>query len=174
MTAKINIHAIREHKGQVLKGSMHLTSGQLLGETALASCWEDIVFDYQVTNADELFLLEGKLTASYVQPCSRCLVQARTQVERQLLEKFARQPVPDEEIFAFRGDELDLIGLLREHLLLAAPLKVVCGDSCQGLCPGCGQNLNENQCDCNFVAPDPRLAALEKLLPPSPGNKDNE
>ena len=54
--------------------------------------------------------------------------------------------------------------LVRDTLLVAEPLRELCKSDCKGLCPVCGQNLNEGQCDCDTFVPDPRLAALESLL----------
>ncbi|MGL5514994.1 MAG: YceD family protein, partial [Sporomusa sp.] len=64
----------------------------------------------------------------------------------------------------FDGDEIDIIDLIRENILLAAPIKPVCSQSCRGLCPECGINLNIHTCSCISTKIDPRLAVLEKLL----------
>ncbi len=60
--------------------------------------------------------------------------------------------------------KLDTDTLLRDDILLALPSKHLCKESCKGLCPKCGKNLNEGSCDCVLQEPDPRLAALRKLL----------
>jgi uncharacterized protein len=67
----------------------------------------------------------------------------------------------DEE--PLRGKVVDLDAIVREQLLLALPAYPVCGESCKGLCPVCGANLNERDCRCDRRVPDPRWAALEKL-----------
>ena len=54
----------------------------------------------------------------------------------------------------------DLVGVAREQLYLALPLKPVCSDACKGLCPTCGANRNRIECGCRNEAPDPRLAPL--------------
>ena len=59
---------------------------------------------------------------------------------------------------------LDTDALLRDDILLELPSKFLCKDSCKGLCPKCGKNLNEGRCDCPEHEPDPRLAALSALL----------
>lgn len=59
---------------------------------------------------------------------------------------------------------LDTDALLRDDILLELPSKFLCKDSCKGLCPKCGKNLNEGECSCNRKEPDPRLAALSALL----------
>ena len=39
------------------------------------------------------------------------------------------------------GDEIDLTGPIREALLLAIPMKILCSEDCPGLCPQCGKPL---------------------------------
>jgi uncharacterized protein len=47
--------------------------------------------------------------------------------------------------------------------LLALPVSVVCRDECKGLCPVCGQDLNEAECSCERKVVDPRLAVLKSI-----------
>ncbi len=51
--------------------------------------------------------------------------------------------------FAFyKGEEIDLSDIVREMLVLEIPLRYLCNESCRGLCPRCGQNLNTKTCGC--------------------------
>jgi uncharacterized protein len=70
-------------------------------------------------------------------------------------------PELDEE--PFDGHTLDLAPTLREQILLALPMDALCGEACKGLCPHCGQNLNEATCDCRADVADPRWAKLREL-----------
>ena len=54
--------------------------------------------------------------------------------------------------------------LTRSYAIPSLWLSELCKSDCKGLCPVCGQNLNEGTCTCNTFVPDPRLAALESLL----------
>lgn len=67
----------------------------------------------------------------------------------------------EEETYA--GKAIDLDPLLREQLLLALPTYPVCKDDCKGLCPVCGNNLNERECGCDPHVPDPRWAGLKNV-----------
>jgi uncharacterized protein len=67
----------------------------------------------------------------------------------------------DEETYA--GKEIDLDPIVREQILLALPGYPLCREDCKGLCPACGQNLNERDCGCDRHVPDPRWAGLEKF-----------
>jgi uncharacterized metal-binding protein YceD (DUF177 family) len=59
--------------------------------------------------------------------------------------------------------EIDLLPHLREELLLTVPPYAECKDECRGLCPGCGVNLNEEDCGCGEKESDPRWDALRAL-----------
>ncbi len=69
----------------------------------------------------------------------------------------------DTEIGYYSGEGLLLEDVLREQVLLAMPMRTVCRDDCQGLCPQCGRNWNEGRCDCAGAAPDERWSALKEI-----------
>ena len=64
----------------------------------------------------------------------------------------------------YREEEIDLAELLREQFYLALPMKPLCAESCKGLCPQCGVNLNVETCACKPQWEDPRLAGLKALI----------
>ena len=68
----------------------------------------------------------------------------------------------DTEIGYYEGEGLLLEDVLREQVLLATPVKLVCRDDCKGLCPQCGTNLNVETCNCQQPG-DMRWAALSEL-----------
>jgi uncharacterized protein len=47
-------------------------------------------------------------------------------------------------------------------------MKPLCRPDCAGLCPECGANLNLTRCGCEHRWIDPRMAALQELLPKKP------
>lgn len=61
------------------------------------------------------------------------------------------------------GLEFDAGSLLWEQFVLALPVKPLCSEDCKGLCPVCGQNLNQGDCECPKDEGDPRLAPLRKV-----------
>ena len=52
--------------------------------------------------------------------------------------------------------------ILSRHLL-DTPSTPVCRPDCAGLCPTCGIDLNDGQCECVGPPADPRWAALDIL-----------
>jgi len=63
----------------------------------------------------------------------------------------------------YEGDGVELNDALREYVLLALPMQRLCSETCKGICPVCGQNRNQNQCQCRSAAVDDRWAALKQL-----------
>jgi uncharacterized protein len=79
----------------------------------------------------------------------------------------AEQEIGDDDIGVsfYQDDEIDLGELLREQFYLALPMKPLCREDCQGLCPVCGTNRNTAPCDCKTDWVDPRMEALRNLRP---------
>ncbi len=63
----------------------------------------------------------------------------------------------------YTGKVIDLDPIVREQILLAVPSYPVCDESCKGLCPVCGANLNDRDCGCDRHVPDPRWAGLKNV-----------
>jgi uncharacterized protein len=64
----------------------------------------------------------------------------------------------------YRDEQIDLGQLMVEQFYLAIPMKPLCRESCRGLCPECGTNLNTSTCSCVREWVDPRLEGLRSLL----------
>ena len=97
-------------------------------------------------------------------PCMRCLERAEHGVPVDARE--VDQPGGGEDLDSpyVDGDELDVHAWTRDALVLALPVSIVCRDDCRGLCPVCGENLNEAGPEhAHEAEPDPRWAALREL-----------
>jgi uncharacterized protein len=107
--------------------------------------------------------------------CAHCLEPFTLAVSFELQENFrplvdiltgAKLPTAPGEDEATLIDErhiLDLSEVLRQEIILATPLYPICREDCAGICPHCGQNLNEGTCDCRESYIDPRWEALRHL-----------
>ena len=131
--------------------------------------------DYQV--ADDLtevrldasrtvsgYSLRLRFEAEIDGPCMRCLEAAAPMVDVDARE--IDQPGGGEELRSpyLAGDELDVHAWARDALALAMPTQIVCRDECLGLCPVCGENLNQAAPGhAHEAEPDPRWAKLSEL-----------
>jgi len=69
----------------------------------------------------------------------------------------------DSEFGYYQDDTVDLDQIIFEQIVLQIPIKVLCKDSCKGLCPHCGINLNMASCNCHADFVDERLTVLKKV-----------
>jgi uncharacterized protein len=100
--------------------------------------------------------------------CVRCLAPVAKTLDVELDERFQLLPAgaSDEgEVYPIDANHhIDLEPILRELVILATPMRVLCQTECRGICPICGKDLNEGACDCEPDDIDPRMAALQSLL----------
>jgi len=59
--------------------------------------------------------------------------------------------------------KVDVTDSVRQSLVLAIPFKKKCKESCKGLCPNCGANLNYEKCSCSQRRIDPRWQGLQDI-----------
>ncbi len=59
--------------------------------------------------------------------------------------------------------QINLRDIILEQINLAFPLKPLCSEDCEGLCPVCGQVRREGRCQCLNDVTDPRLEKLKLL-----------
>ncbi len=98
--------------------------------------------------------LQAVIEAPCTAPCSRCLEPVRFLLEEVLTAYVAESgEAPDDDgdklvLPLKNGRYVELSEPVYDALLFAYPSKVLCSDDCKGLCPGCGCNLNTEQCSC--------------------------
>jgi uncharacterized protein len=61
------------------------------------------------------------------------------------------------------SNSIDIADDVRQVVLLAVPLKLLCSERCEGLCPYCGKNKNVERCACTASEADSRWEILRDL-----------
>jgi uncharacterized protein len=129
--------------------------------------------------------LNGSMKAELIAPCKRCLKDVnlgvpvafslrmvdRTQVDRAASEEdddghaesAGSFDLDQADAEPFDGKTIDLDPIIREQVLLALPVSVLCREDCKGLCTVCGEDLNEKDCGCERKVVDVRLAKLKDI-----------
>ena len=106
-------------------------------------------------------------TATLRGPCMRCLEDATVgvRVERTEYQATDRQADTDDELENpyLEDDILDVSTWARDAALLSLPDKILCVESCAGLCSSCGRPQSEGPCGCEAPTGDSRWAKLEEL-----------
>ena len=101
-------------------------------------------------------LISLTLKGVMLYPCARCLTPVPFNIDLNY---------EDEDELEDGQDTVDLVPFVEECLFIHEPYRVLCDETCKGLCPDCGVNLNQGECQCeheDFI--DPRLEALKQLL----------
>ena len=112
------------------------------------------------------FRVDVDAEASYQTTCARCGKPMVQHLAFPFAEHFVRSiyKTPDDELYPYEGEKLDLTDAFLDNLFLEMPMTSVCSEDCKGLCPICGADLNQGQCSCQNSKIDARLSALESLL----------
>jgi len=119
-------------------------------------------------------LVRGHLEGSLQVSCSRCLKRFSQPIEADfdLLLAPGPETVGQEEeelskadldVDFYSGEVVNLESILREQILLALPLKPLCAETCRGICPHCGADLNQETCQCAAEDSDSPFAILKKI-----------
>ena len=90
----------------------------------------------------------GYLQANLSALCMRCLNPADFAVNVAVSEVFAR--AASDEHYLIEGHEINLDKAVLDNLVLNMPMHILCKESCKGLCPHCGTDLNNKTCNCNI------------------------
>jgi uncharacterized protein len=130
---------------------------------------ELVTADLVVTRAVTGTAFTLAFTARLHGPCYRCLGDAVLEVAISVREYQASSPDDDELRTPYLVDDgLDVSAWARDAVALALPNKILCRPDCAGLCPECGENLNDHPHVHEETSADPRWAALEALRGDSP------
>lgn len=102
----------------------------------------------------------------YDAPCDRCGKDTAVS-HTVVIDKVLAPSIEGEDsdsIILVPDMKLDVDGLIYSEVVVNLPMKHLCKDDCEGICPKCGKDLNEGDCGCPAKEIDPRLQALADLL----------
>jgi len=144
-----------------------------LAPTEASTCIGPVTGEITVENPGSLLLVRGQLRAVLKLSCVRCLGEFEHKLTMDIEEEFATEDTyPDirtidrdePEAAAMSDCVLDVTELTRQQVVVNAPMASVCRPGCRGICPQCGQNLNEGPCGCPSPPTDARWGKLRDLL----------
>lgn len=169
---KVNVAELRRNPGaQIdikLEGYLPSLENELAPEAALLS---PVTAKLRINNSGTVIVVDGILSVRVLLNCSRCLKEFALNLHVSFNEAFREEGASggmgmeqEDGIILFSGDIIDFTATIRDNLIAALPMKALCRENCRGLCPRCGQDLNQGECNCPKLEVDPRLAVLGKLL----------
>ena len=124
-----------------------------------------------ITNTAGYMRMRLSMSVEYSAECARCLAPVTDSfslnLEKTVATKEVLSDVDEDRLDDYAIIEngfLDMDEQLMEQLEMEFPVRILCKESCRGLCQRCGKNLNEGECDCDTREIDPRMEPLRKLL----------
>ena len=112
----------------------------------------DLEISGEVVNEIENVVIRGEIKCCKLFNCDRCLSAATENQIHQFEEEIDGAEIVE--------DMVDITELVKDILIASQPIQSLCKADCKGLCPVCGRNLNDGECNCNRLSVDPRLAPL--------------
>ncbi|SCL83314.1 YceD family protein [Sporanaerobacter sp. PP17-6a] len=131
---------------------------------------EPVKFTGNIFRVGENKILNGNLNYKFIETCARCLKEFVKEIDIPVSGKLIesnKKMIPDgdgEEPIYYSGNSVDLTEFIISSIIVSLPMKSLCRSDCKGLCPKCGKNLNEGNCNCNRDDVDPRFAKLKDLF----------
>lgn len=117
--------------------------------------------------------VEGSLDTVIETDCSLCLEKTHIPVSSRFhytfmprrgdVEEEKELTAEDMDVEYYEEETIDLDPVILEQIVLQIPMRVVCRETCRGLCPQCGINLNTSSCTCSSNKFDERLSVLKDL-----------
>lgn len=172
----IDFDRVDELGPQTFKGTVDLKAEEL--EREEIECLGDVAMDVTVRKGDAgggEYVAEGAISFQADLRCARCIEPYPFANDSTFTVRFRplAQGSDSEEEIEIGSDELEvefysereiaLRQLAAEQIQLAVPMKPLCEESCQGLCPRCGANLNRGACNCAENVLDERWDALKDI-----------
>tara|TARA_B110000116_G_scaffold234760_1_gene219441 strand:+ start:129 stop:632 length:504 start_codon:yes stop_codon:yes gene_type:complete len=129
--------------------------------------------NFEFVRVNTGILLRANSLLTYEIECSRCLKKENISLKLIFDELFycasegglgSLDLSDSDEKFTFAQDYLvDITDAVRQYGEVTAPMRPLCSEDCQGLCPFCGAFVAEENCDCTLMYNDPRWSALSAL-----------
>ena len=143
----------------------------------------DVAAHVTLEKSSRQILLRAQIRSHALFQCDRCLDEFKKEISPvfQLVyvwDAQERSAESDEDIRTLTSDTniIDISDAVRDSVLLAVPLKLLCREDCAGLCQRCGKNLNhtaDGSCDCAPGEVDSRWNKLAGLVEVSMSKKKN-
>lgn len=112
--------------------------------------------------------VEGSVKLTFRTVCDRCLTEVPTildlKFERTVASPETAEDDDADDLSFMEGYQLNVETFVYHEIIGNWPAKILCKEDCKGLCPVCGQNLNERDCGCDTFVPDPRMAVIQDIF----------
>jgi uncharacterized protein len=115
----------------------------------------DLTYTISVFKAKDEVFVNGTVECQLEDLCYRCLKPTTEHIKGVIEATYVYGNENDtkdkekeleslENVIYYVGSEIDLFDRVIEALIISIPQRFLCDENCKGLCPFCGEDLNEN------------------------------
>ena len=118
-----------------------LTDAELKGEAKAR---------FSISGKYGLVHCESSIDLSYVGTCCRCLEEVEGDLHIENRRRMITDPEKEDEDTILIGSDFFFLPEeeARNQIIMEFPVRLLCNEDCKGLCPVCGCNRNQQQCEC--------------------------
>jgi uncharacterized protein len=180
---EFNTHELPRRAGEMKEYQLDLEILEPVGVALVAVPAGDVIeVDMRLESVTEGILLSAEIYAIAKGECIRCLDPVEIEVERRIQELYRYEPTADkggkrnkksvkveeddldsDEELWLDGNVLNLEIPIRDAIVLDLPVNPLCSQTCQGLCPDCGEKWENLPDEHAHEAIDARWAGLKGL-----------
>ncbi len=145
----------------------NVTLGQIEYRGNTFKFFEPLKVEGTISNNDTTIILDADVHTEFITECARCMEDAAANMDFHIEESFIRdddEENADEDVRTYSGHSLEIDAIIAENFLMNVETGYLCRPDCKGLCPNCGKNLNEGECNCADSQIDPRWAGLLDIM----------
>ncbi len=139
-------------------------------EVGLGEQFADVHMDVVLDKTPNQIALNAAIHTAANFSCDRCTAPFSSKLDSSFRmhyiwndEDAGRYDVAEVQVIPPGSTMIDITEDVRQTVLVAVPLKLLCREECLGLCPHCGKDLNEGPCACTPDEVDSRWEALRAL-----------
>lgn len=128
-----------------------------------------VIYKGEIYKMQGEYLINVDINYTYSTQCDRCLKpitnEANTTLSGKLIQDDVDEFEEDENLIYYENDFLDLNKYISMEIISSLPMKSLCDEECKGICPSCGKDLNNGECNCETKEIDPRFEKLKDFFP---------
>ncbi len=124
---------------------------------------ENLFCEGQVRSYGDSLLLNMNYSLDLHKICDRCLEEYNEYIDGELSRTISKTDNGSIDCIESFDGNMNLHDIVCDEIMMITSSQSLCNVNCEGLCPECGINLNEESCDCDKNRIDPRFSALLDL-----------
>ena len=122
----------------------------------------------EISNIKGIIRIKGNVSLEYDTFCARCLKPVKRELSTDIGEQYVKADftgaLNDADLYTYEGSSINLDGVVGAAILLQIPIRHLCREDCESLCPVCGKDLNDGGCGCEEKAFGGPFEALAEMF----------